>query len=226
LINLKAGEKLFELKQVKFKNILDIDYLCLDQPVSCLVGASGSGKSTLLRLLNKLETPDSGTVSYNGDNLQEVSAVEHRRRVTMLPQTPVIYADSVRENLAVGLKMQHRAIPSDEVLQAALDSMRLKLGLDEETGRLSGGEKQRLCLARVFLLDSPVYLLDEPSAALDPENQDLIMDHVINYVRKNNKQLIMVTHALQIAKKYADRLVRLESGRIEDDRIAEGKNYE
>jgi putative ABC transport system ATP-binding protein len=92
--------------------------------------------------------------------------------------------------------------------------MHLKLKLDDDTARLSGGEKQRISLGRVILLDSPVYLLDEPSAALDPANEKRIMDSIVNWIRENNKQLIMVTHAVELAEEYAQQLISMDGGRI------------
>lgn len=207
---------MFELTDLTFKTILQIDRLIMDQTVCCLTGPSGCGKSTLLRMLNKLETPDSGRVLYQGEDLAGIEAVAHRRQVTMLPQIPIIYEGTVRDNLLIGLTMQHRHKPTDDELTQVMKRVYLQLDLSADVKRLSGGEKQRLCLARILLLDSPVLLLDEPSAALDPANQDRIIDDVVQHVREHNKQLIMVTHAVELAKRHADQLIRMKGGRIHE----------
>ena len=205
---------MFDVVDLKFKNILDIELVSMADPIVCLIGPSGCGKSTLLRMLNKMEQPDSGAVYYNKTDVSVISAVELRREVTMLPQAPVIYEGTVRDNLLAGLRFQHREQPDDSKLQEVLDRMYLKLKLDDDTARLSGGEKQRISLGRVILLDSPVYLLDEPSAALDPANEKRIMDSIVNWIRENNKQLIMVTHAVELAEEYAQQLISMDGGKI------------
>jgi putative ABC transport system ATP-binding protein len=206
---------MFEIKDLRFKNILNIDEAVFNRPTVCLIGPSGCGKSTLLRMLNKMEEPDSGAVFYNELNIRSISAVNLRREVTMLPQTPIVYEGNVRDNLLIGHKLQHRELPSDDKLEEALEQMYLKLKLDQDTARLSGGEKQRLCLARVILLDSPVYLLDEPSAALDPHNEKRILDQIVRWIHDQNKQLIMVTHAVELAQTYAEQLIKMDGGKIE-----------
>lgn len=205
---------MFEVVDLKFKSILDIERVSMIDPIVCLIGPSGCGKSTLLRMLNKMEKPDNGAVYYNNTDLSVIEAVELRREVTMLPQTPIIYDGSVRDNLLAGLKFQHRELPDDSRLQEILEKMYLKLKLDDDTARLSGGEKQRISLGRVILLDSPVYLLDEPSAALDPANEKRIMDSIVNWIREKNKQLIMVTHAVELAEEYAQQLISMDGGKI------------
>ncbi len=205
---------MFEAIDLKFKNILDIERVSMVDPIVCLIGPSGCGKSTLLRMLNKMEQPDSGAVYYNQTDISVIAAVELRREVTMLPQTPIIYEGTVRDNLVAGLKLQHRELPDDNKLQEVLDIMYLKLNLDGDTSRLSGGEKQRISLGRVILLDSPVYLLDEPSAALDPANEKRIMDSIVSWIHENNKQLIMVTHAVELAEEYAQQLISMDGGKI------------
>lgn len=205
---------MFEVVDLKFKNILDIDRVEMVDQIVCLIGPSGCGKSTLLRMLNKMEQPDSGAVYYNKVDISVIAAVELRREITMLPQAPVIYEGTVRDNLLAGLKFQHRELPDDSRLEEILDRMQLRLKLDDDTAKLSGGEKQRISLGRVILLDSPVYLLDEPSAALDPANEKRIMDSIVNWIRENNKQLIMVTHAVELAEEYAQQLISMDGGRI------------
>ena len=135
--------------------------------MTALLGPSGCGKTTLLRLLNKLVSPDSGRIFYKGVDIAEVPSVEHRRRVMMLSQNPVLFPGNIRDNLEVGFRLQKTEAPGEVRLREILSQVRLDKDLDGPCEQLSGGERQRLVLARVCLLDPEVYLLDEPSAALD-----------------------------------------------------------
>ena len=202
---------MFELHQLRFKNILHIDRLLLSQPICCIVGASGSGKTTLLRHLNRLYIPDEGKILYNGTDLANFDPVQLRRRIVMLGQSPVIYDGTIEDNLQIGLLFSQKKPACNEDLRKILLQVGLKKSLKDYCDRLSGGEKQRLCLARVLLMDAEVYLMDEPSAALDHDTELFIMKNLAEHVLKQNKQLIMVTHSEQIADMYADYCIRLET---------------
>ena len=205
---------MFEIKDLKFKQILDIPELTIEKQITCIVGASGSGKTTLLRMLNRLNAPDVGMIRHNGTDLSKIDAVKLRRSVIMLGQTPVLYGGAIRDNLQIGLEFSQRPPAPDEALKESLERVSLSKGLDDSCGTLSGGEKQRLCLARVMLMDADTYLLDEPSSALDQETEHFIIQNLAQFVSALHKQLIMVTHSEQIASDYPDSLIRLENGRI------------
>lgn len=205
---------MFEIKNLKFKHILDIEQLIIDQQITCITGSSGSGKTTLLRMLNRMNVPDAGSIFYNGTNIAKIDVVRLRRSVVMLGQTPVLYSGNVRENLQIGLEFSQKPLASDEALRESLARVELDKGLDEPCGTLSGGEKQRLCLARVMLMNADTYLLDEPSSALDKETEHFIIENLAAFANEQQKQLIMVTHSESIAAAYHDSLIYLENGRI------------
>ena len=204
---------MFNITDLKYKEILDIPRLAIDRPVTCIVGASGSGKTTLLRLLNRLSAPDEGKIEYNGEDIAAMDPVKLRRRVVMLGQMPVIYPGDIRDNLQIGLELSQRLPAPEGALRESLRSVGLDKGLDEGCGSLSGGEKQRLCLARVLLMDAETYLLDEPSSALDRETERFLMDHLAEFVRERDRQLIMVTHSEAVAGRYPGSTIRIEAGR-------------
>jgi len=212
---------MFELSDVTYKDILTIDHLRLEKGrVTCIVGESGSGKTTLLRLLNKLISCDRGTITYQGQDILDLDAVLLRRSVVMLPQNPAIYPGNVRDNLAIGLAFAEKLPASDERLRQALAQVNLNKDLDAKSDLLSSGEKQRLALARLMLLEPDVYLLDEPSSALDENTERLIIEALVAAAKDNGKTLIMVTHTRQIAQAYADRTIEISGGRIVSDREA------
>lgn len=204
---------MFEISNLKFKHILNIEHLILDHPITCIVGASGSGKTTLLRHLNKLYVPDTGEISYNGDPLSSMDAVALRRRVVMLGQTPIIYDGTVGDNLKAGLIFALKPVPKEKALRRVLEQVGLVKHPDDWCDKLSGGEKQRLCLARVLLMDGSTYLLDEPSAALDKETEDFIITYLAGFVREQGKSLVIVTHSEQVSNRFPGSVVRITQGR-------------
>ena len=205
---------MFEVSNIKFKNILDIPFLCINKPITCIVGSSGSGKTTLLRMLNCLNVPDVGTIFYKGQDVSKMDTLKLRRKVVMLGQTPVIYSGSIEDNLQIGLEFSKKLPASKITMKEILKRVELNKQLTDRCSSLSGGEKQRLCLARVMLMDADTYLLDEPSAALDKETEQFIIENFSKFVLENNKQLIMVTHSEQIAQKFPDSIIRIESGKV------------
>lgn len=205
---------MFEARNIKFKDILDIQFLCINKPITCVVGASGSGKTTFLRMLNCLTVPDSGTIFYNGEDVSKMDTVKLRRRVVMLGQTPVIYSGSIEDNLQIGLEFSKKLPASKAAMKETLSRVELNKQLTDRCTNLSGGEKQRLCLARVMLMDADTYLLDEPSAALDKETEQFIIENFSKFVLENKKELIMVTHSEQVAQKFQDSIIRIEKGKV------------
>ncbi|MFO8072267.1 MAG: ATP-binding cassette domain-containing protein [Polyangia bacterium] len=133
--------------------------------------------------------------------------------VLLLSQAPAIFEGTIRDNLNAGLRFQERELPEDASLNLFLERVRLAKSLNVNAAGLSGGERQRLALARVLLLDSRVYLLDEPSSALDEETEQFIFDMLTTHARANGKTLVMVTHSRTIARKYSDVLIEVTDGK-------------
>nr|WP_312291087.1 ABC transporter ATP-binding protein [Clostridium chromiireducens] len=205
---------MFEIKGLKFKGILDIQYLQINKPISCIIGPSGSGKTTLLRMLNSLNIPDEGRILYNGQDISKIDTVKLRRKVVMLGQNPIIYSGSIEDNLQIGLEFSKKLPASKSTLRETLKRVELNKELSEGCANLSGGERQRLCLARVMLMDADTYLLDEPSAALDKVTEEFIIDNFSRFVLENKKELIMITHSEHIAQKFLESIIRIENGKV------------
>lgn len=206
---------MFSLKNVKYKNILNINDLSIKKDeITCIVGESGSGKSTLLRLLNKLISCDSGKILYRGKSINDINSIELRRKVVMLPQVPVIFPGTIKDNLLIGLDFSEKAKVNDKKLQNILKMVHLNKELSNDSDRLSGGEKQRLALGRVILLDPDVFLLDEPSSALDEDTEEIIIDKLVEHVKSAKKTLIMVIHSKKVAQTYSENIVEIKEGKI------------
>ncbi|MFO7814867.1 MAG: ATP-binding cassette domain-containing protein [Halanaerobiales bacterium] len=208
---------MFELSNIEFKDILKIDSLKIDEgEITCIVGRSGGGKSTFLKLLNNMVTNDKGTIKFKGKELTEYNPIKLRREVLMLPQNPVIFSGTIRDNFTITLQYNNEYDMSDQKYIKILKKVGLNdLTLDEDAEKLSGGEKQRLALARILLLDPDILLLDEPSSALDEETERLIIEMVVDCINEKEGTLIMVTHSKEIARKYGDRIIIINEGGLD-----------
>jgi cobalt/nickel transport system ATP-binding protein len=186
-----------------------------------LLGANGSGKSTLLRLLDGLYHPASGTFEAFGAPVTSSSfedeALEHafRRRVSLVFQNPDVqlFNPTVFDEVAFG--PLHLDIPKSEIrdrVRTVLEIMGIEHLKDRSPHRLSGGEKKRVAIASVLVLDPDVLLLDEPTAALDPSSRSQIIDLVAGWGR--SKTVVTATHDLDIVEDIADYAIVLEKGRL------------
>ena len=204
---------MFEFIDVKFKEILDIPKLHIEKnKITTLIGPSGSGKTTILKLLNKMLSPTAGHILFSGESLDKIDSVAHRRQVTMLSQAPAMFEGDIKGNLVAGLKFQKREVPPDKELAEMLSKVKLNKELNNPVQTLSGGEKQRLALGRVLLLNSEVYLLDEPSSALDEATAQTVIEMIAGYARSENKTLVMVTHSKAIAQRFSDEIIEVFNG--------------
>jgi ATP-binding cassette subfamily B protein len=188
-----------------------------------LVGPSGAGKSTIFQLLMRFFDPDAGRVTLDGIDLREMARTDIRRQFALVPQEPVIFAASARENIRFG-----RPEAGDAEVEAAARAAaahefiaRLPQGYDTWVGErgvmLSGGQRQRLAIARAILRDAPVLLLDEATSALDAESERAVQQAVERLAE--GRTTLVIAHRLATVKR-ADRIVVLQDGRI----VAEGSH--
>lgn len=213
---------MFKLENVTFKDVLDIPELSISAgAITCIVGKSGSGKTTLVKLLNGLISPTEGTIYVDHEDIKEMSMVQLRRRVSMLQQSPSIYEGTLRENLQIGRFFSELEPASDEEIHDVLEVVNLDKDLDQDASKLSGGEKQRLTLARMLLLPADVLILDEPTASLDEESAHTIMRRVLQHCKNENKSVIMITHADEIVKTFAEQIIELKDGKVSRDERVE-----
>ena len=177
--------------------------------ITVVAGPSGAGKTTLLRLCNRLEIPDEGTVSYRGRPMDELDPLTLRRRVGMVFQRPTPFPGSVADNLAVA----HPEATTEE-LSIALQRVALDPGLlTQEARTLSGGELQRMCLARTLVTQPETLLLDEPTSALD-EQPKRVFETTARDLATQGITLIWVTHDAAQAHRVADRIYHLRDGHL------------
>lgn len=187
---------------------------------TAVAGPSGAGKSTVLRLLDRLLEPTSGTVAFHGRALATYDVLELRRRIGLVQQAPVLLGDTVHADLAVG-----RPDLSAPEAQALLERAGLPgLSLNRTTAGLSGGEAQRLCLARALAVGPEVLLLDEPTSALDAVAA-MAVERVVRSLVADGLSAVLVSHDLAQARRLADDVLVLRAGKVEESGPLEQSRY-
>jgi cobalt/nickel transport system ATP-binding protein len=221
------NDSIFELTGVSYayQNQPALDGISMQIPRGkrvALLGANGSGKSTLLRLLDALYFPDKGELKAFGEVLSEAALADEethfafRRRVGLLFQNPDVqlFNPSVFDEVAFGpLQLDW---PKDEIVRR-VDEMLARFAVghlkDRAPHRLSGGEKKRVALASVLVMEPEVLLLDEPTAALDPQSRDEVIRFLIES-RDTGRTIVTATHDLDIVEDIADTVFVLADGKV------------
>lgn len=179
-----------------------------------IIGPSGGGKSSLLRCLNRLESISAGRILLNGVDIREMPVLELRRRVGMVFQKAAAFEGSVAKNIAYGPALQGKTLTRDQVLalmkQAALEPELIDRPADE----LSGGQEQRLAIARALANQPEILLLDEATASLDPIATYRIETALRKLQTEAGLTLIWVSHNIEQARRVADCVLLLEAGRV------------
>jgi len=201
-------------RQVGAKTILsNISFDVAADDLLGIVGASGSGKSSLLRLLNRLDEPTSGAVFVDGQDYRQLPPRELRRRVGMVTQRPFLFPGDVASNLRFGPAQRGESVPDDEIA-GLLERVGLPGFGAREVSVLSGGEQQRVSLARTLANRPEMLLLDEPTSALDEDSKLGIEELIASLVRDHGLTCVMVTHDREQARRMCNRVIVLEAGHV------------
>lgn len=184
--------------------------------VLAIAGPSGSGKTSLLRLLNRLDEPTSGTVFVEGTDYRSLEPRELRRKLGMVTQRPFLFPGTVAENLRFGPAQRSKTL-SGEAVEELLAQVGLADYGDRDVAHLSGGEAQRVSVARTLANTPLVLLLDEPTSALDDAAKLEVESAVQNVVSNHGLTCVVVTHDLAQASRLAERALVLKSGHIVGD---------
>ncbi len=220
---------IFELSDVSVRYadklaVSDVSVDILENHITALIGPSGCGKSTLIRCLDRMNDliPGArveGTVTYHGQDLYapEVDAVEVRKRIGMVFQKPNPFPKSIYDNIAFGPRVLGMKGDMDQIVENALKGAALwdevKDRLADNAFGMSGGQQQRLCIARCMAVEPDVILMDEPCSALDPISTGKIEDLMMDL--KDRYSIVIVTHNMQQAARVSDKtaflIVELDS---------------
>ncbi|MGD9333052.1 MAG: phosphate ABC transporter ATP-binding protein [Desulfobacterales bacterium] len=194
-----------------------LEDISLEIPTGCItavVGPSGSGKSSLLRCLNRLWEPPAGAVYLDGNDITAMDVLTLRRRVGMLFQTAALFEGTVAANIAYGPSLLGQRLTAaqttDLLTMAGLDAVLHAKPVDQ----LSGGQAQRVSLARTLANQPDVLLLDEPTSALDPAATRKIEKTIMHLRDTLGLTVLWVSHAFEQVRRTADRIVLLVNGRV------------
>lgn len=181
--------------------------------VLAVVGASGAGKSSFLRLLNRLDEPTGGTVLFGGGDFRAIPPRELRRRIGMVMQRAYLFPGTVAVNIAFGPRQRGEALAEAQI-EALLERVGLASYGNRDVSYLSGGEAQRVSVARTLANGPEALLLDEPTSALDEDSARGVEDLVLGIVRERQMTCVIVTHNTAQAQRIADRTMVMAAGKL------------
>jgi putative ABC transport system ATP-binding protein len=176
-------------------------------------GPSGAGKSTLIRLLNRLDEPTTGTVYLEGKDYRQIPPRRLRRRLGLVMQQPHLFPGSVADNLRFGPEAHGETLPDDRI-EALLEGVDLAGFAKRDVGSLSGGETQRVNLARTLANNPEVLLLDEPTSSLDETSRRDVEETIQSVLEAQQITCLLVTHDREQVQRMAGRVLRLKDGRL------------
>ena len=204
--------------QVRRNNctVLEVNHLSVERgSVLAIVGPNGAGKSTLLLTQARLIRPERGEILFNGELITTQPATTYRRKLALVMQDPLLFDKSVYENIATGLRF--RGIPKYEIdlrVQKWLERLDISHLKQRRATQLSGGEAQRVSLARAMVLEPELLLLDEPFTSLDPPTRTQLIEDLGKILRQQHITTIFVTHDLVESIRLADAVAILLNGRL------------
>ena len=218
----------FDNVSFRYKDVTvlkNIDLEVKSGEILALVGMSGGGKTSLVNLIPRFYDVSSGSIYIDGIDLRKASVSSLRDQIAIVTQEPILFNDTVRNNIAYGswnasekdIEMAARAAYAYDFIQGFPDKFDTILG--ELGGRLSGGEKQRICIARALIKDAPILILDEATSSLDTESERLVQKALENLMK--GRTTFVIAHRLSTIG-YANRIIVIIDGRI----VEEGKHEE
>lgn len=204
------------LVQRNQRNVLKIETLDIHKGETlAVVGPNGAGKSTFLLALAHLLKSVDGEISFHGRLQGEWDDLEYRRKIAFVFQDPLLMDMSVYDNIALGLKF--RGVEKPEI-HVRVDRWSKIMGVEKllkrRAGQLSGGEAQRVSLARAFILDPELLLMDEPFSAVDPQTREQLIEDLSKAMAQEHRTTIFVTHNLKEAAQFGDRVAVLIDGKV------------
>ncbi len=215
-------ENLIEAKGIKKRfgdNLVlkGIDLDVKEKEVVVIIGPSGSGKSTFLRCLNRLEVPDEGTVSFDGELVTKKNITSIRKEMGMVFQHFNLFPHyTIYDNIVLGPRRNNRKLTKaekDKMVETLLEKVALPDKAFSYPSELSGGQKQRVAIARAMAMNPKCILFDEPTSALDPELIGEVLA-VMKELAQAGMTMMVVTHEMGFAREVADRIVVLADGRL------------
>lgn len=194
------------------RTVLNIDNLILEEgKITGITGPNGSGKTTLLNIIGGIDAEYNGNVYYNGKSLDN----ETKRNMTYLFQKPYLFRRSVYENIAYPLKLRNYANDKIKNLtNAIMENLEIEDLKDLKAHKLSGGESQKVALARALVFKPKLLLLDEPTSNIDPESIKILEREILRFNKETNATIIIITHNMEQTKRLCHKVVSLSNGKV------------
>jgi putative ABC transport system ATP-binding protein len=181
-----------------------------------IIGKSGAGKSSFVRLINRLDEPTSGNVYLNGQDYHQLPPRELRRRVGMVMQSAYLFPGTVADNLRFGPRQRGEELATTEI-DGLLEQVGLKGYSSRNVAYLSGGEAQRVSLARTLANHPEILLLDEPTSALDEQAEHEVENLLSEIIHTQHLTALMITHDMGQAERIANRAILIDAGKLVTD---------
>ncbi len=192
----------------------DIDLEVAAGELLVVIGPSGSGKSSLLRCVNRLNDIAAGSILLDGVSIYDLPVTELRCKVGMIFQKTAAFEGSLADNIAYGAALKGKTLPRENILELMRQaSLNVEL-VDETAGALSGGQEQRLALARALALKPSLLLLDEPTSSLDPIATSRVEASLLRLRRETGLTMIWVSHSIEQARRIGSRVLLVDEGRV------------
>ena len=222
MIRIEHATKTFRGKKTEVHALRDVSIHVRKGEIYGIVGFSGAGKSTLIRLVNRLETPDEGTVEVAGqrlDSLKGKSLSALRRKIGMVfQQFNLLEGKTVYHNVAIPLILEHRSVAEIEKRVAeVLEFVELSDKRNAYVSQLSGGQKQRVGIARALATSPEILLCDEATSALDPQTTESILKLLKRVNQEMGITILLITHQMQVIQLICDRVAVMEQGRVVEE---------
>jgi tungstate transport system ATP-binding protein len=193
----------------------DVNLEIAEKEVFTLLGPNGSGKTTLLRIMASIEKPTKGDVYFHSERISDHNRTQARRMCTMVFQKTALFSSTVYKNVAYGLKLRgYSKRDAEERIKRSLTLVQLRGYEKRQAKKLSGGEQQRVSLARALALDTEMLLLDEPTANLDPKNVSIIENTISRVNVEFDTTVVMATHNILQAQNLTKKMIFLSAGKI------------
>ncbi len=190
----------------------DVSVDVMDGDLLVIIGPSGSGKSSLLRSINRLNDIDSGSILLDGQSIHDMLVTELRCKVGMMFQKTAPFEGTVADNIAFGASLTKQTLSRERIL-ALMDLASLEAEyIDRPANELSGGQEQRLGIARALALEPSVLLLDEPTSALDPIATHNVEESLLKLRDNTDLTMIWVSHSIEQARRIGNRVLLLDEG--------------
>lgn len=202
----------------RYEDVTALDNVNLEvkrNEILTIIGPNGSGKTTLLRMMAFIDKPTEGKIYFNGARINSNSRNYMRTKCTMVFQKTALFGTTVYNNIAYGLRLRKRSKREiEERIREVLELVRLEGYEKRQAKKLSGGEQQRVSLARALALNTELLLLDEPTVNLDPKNASIIEEAIARVNHEYNTTIVMTTHNMFQAENITERVALLLRGKI------------